>query len=210
MVARPRIYVLVFLAATACAGANRGTPAIRAGSPSPTSAPPVASTPPSVRSTTTARSGAATTTTTLGIQLAKPDHAPGSTLPYRGPCPNPALKEATGDVHPWTSGPTFHGLQHLTTFAVGRRADGSVLRVWAGASNDDPHQGIVITQEESSDFCVSTQIGNEDLEADPTRRGAIQLVSPVLGDTIHYVYLDSGGTPLAGQHSYSLISKTFN
>jgi hypothetical protein len=46
--------------------------------------------------------------------------------------------------------------------------------------------------------------------ADPNPRGAIELVGPIIGDTIHYWYLDSAGRRLPGQHSYSLTSRTFD
>jgi hypothetical protein len=94
--------------------------------------------------------------------------------------------------------------------AMGRTADGSVLYVWAGATDGDPHQGLIITNLEPKDFCVSITFGPMYENADPNPRGAIELVGPIIGDTIHYWYLDSAGRRLPGQHSYSLTSRTFD
>ena len=134
-----------------------------------------------------------------GSWLAKPDYAAGTTVPYRGPCKNPDLQAATGTVEQWTGGESFHRLKHLTTMAMGLTGDGSVLFVWAGATDGNPQQGLIITDLEPKDFCVSTTFGPMYESIDPIPRGVIELVGPVLGDTIHYSYLDSAGHRLPGQ-----------
>ncbi len=165
----------------------------------------------SCRGRTTGHSlGHSATPTTIGFVLAKPDHAAGTTVPYRGPCKNPDLQAVTGTVEQWTGGESFHRLKHLTTMAIGRTGDGSVLFVWAGATDGNPQQGLIITNLEPKDFCVSTTFGPMYESVDPIPRGVIELVGPVLGDTVHYSYLDSAGHRLPGQHSYSLTSRTFS
>src|SRR5579884_776351 len=63
--------------------------------------------------------GATTTTSMVDVHVAAPDHAPGTTLPYRGPCANPDVAKASGVVEQWTGGASFHGLRYLTTLAMG-------------------------------------------------------------------------------------------
>jgi hypothetical protein len=161
-------------------------------------------------STSQSHSGKPTTFTTRAVEAAKPDHAPGITVPYKGPCENPDVRVSTGIVNKWPPTSSFEGLQHLTTMAMGLSSNGSVLYVWAGTTNEDPSRGLIMTNLEPGNFCVSTTFGPMNEAVDATPRGAIELIGLVNGDTIHYVYLDNQGQEVPGQHSYSLTSKTFS